>query len=238
MQRTNKILFILALLFAVLVGAGVYQFFGNLEAMATTEYTEEVVVAQKAIPARTTVTADMVAVQLVPKGSRHSGSASSTAQIIGQMTTEPIIAGEQVLMARLFSSAQQSGMAYQLKEGYRAVSVGINQKIAVGYFLRPGDYVDIYASYDIPLADTTQREQSTVLVLQGIEVLAIGQEQRTGAVAAITAETLTVAVSPHQAEKLIWAEDYGKIRLVLRPVTDNTKVNTAGVNARNLVPDR
>lgn len=238
MQRTNKILFILALFFAILVGMGVYRFFGNLEAMATTEYTEEVVVAVKAIPARSTITGDMVTVQLVPKGSRHSGAAVSTAQIVGQMTTQPIIIGEQVLMGRLFSSAQQSGMAYQVKDGYRAVSIGINQKIAVAYFLRPGDYVDIYASYDVPVPNSTQREQSTALILQNIEVLAIGQEQRTGAASPTTAETLTVAVRPEQAEKLIWAEDYGKIRLVLRPVTDQATVHTAGVSARNLVPDR
>jgi pilus assembly protein CpaB len=239
MQKTNRILFILSLVFAVLVGLAVYRFFGNLEAMANSEYMDEVVIAQKAIPARTTITADMVAVTLIPKGSRHSGAFTTTAQVVGQITTQPIIAGEQVLGGRLFASTQQTGLSYRIPDGYRAVSVGITQRIAVSYLLRPGDFVDVIASYDMPLPDTQMgREQSTSLILQGIEVLAIGPELKSGASAPNTAETITLAVKPDQAEKLIWAEDYGKIRLVLRPVTDHKTVTTQGATAKNLAGQR
>lgn len=229
MDRTSKRLILLALLFALLVGLGVYRFLANLENMSVVQYTEEVVIAIEDIPARTTIAYDMVKVERVPVGTRHEKASAQAAQIIGQLTTQPIVAGEQILSTRLYTSAQQAGLSYQLASGYRALSVGINQRISVAYQVRPGDFVDIIVSYE-PTPQTTE----SVIMLQNIQVLAMGQEMKAGVAALTTAETITLAVRPEQAERLVWAEDYGRIRLMLRPVLDSQVVSTPGATTQSV----
>lgn len=235
MDRTGKRLLLLAIIFALFVGLGVYRFFSNMEHMATVQYTDEVVVAVKDIPARTTVTLDMVRVERLPSGTRHPNATSQLTQVLGKITTQPIIAGEQVLLGRLNANAQQSGLSFQLTPGFRAVSVGINQRIAVAYQVRPGDFVDVVVSYEQP---THNKDSQSVIMLQNIQVLAIGAELKSGTPAPQGAETITLAVKPEQAERLIWAEDHGKIRLILRPVADNTIVVTGGATAKTVPGER
>jgi pilus assembly protein CpaB len=229
MDRTSKRLILLAVLFALLVGLGVYRFLASLENMSVVQYTEEVVIAIKDIPARTTVTFDMVEVERVPVGTRHEKAFTQIAQVIGQVTTQPIVAGEQTLSSRLFASAQQAGLSYQLATGFRALSVGINQRISVAYQVRPGDFVDIIVSYE-----PTQQTTESVIMLQNIQVLAMGQEMKAGTAAPTTAETITLAVRPEQAERLVWAEDYGRIRLILRPALDSQIVSTPGATTHSV----
>ena len=235
MDRTSKRLVLLAILLSLIVGLGVYRFMDNLEAMSITEYTEEVVVATKDIAARSVVASDMVRLERVPKGTKHAKAVSQTSQVLGQVTTQPIVAGEQILTTRLFSSVQHSGLSYQLATGSRAVSIGINQKVSVAYQVRPGDFVDVIVSYELP---TQNRESVSTIMLQGIQVLAIGSEMKAGAAAPTSAETITLSVKPEEAERLVWAEDYGKIRLVLRPVSDSQIIQTPGASADSVTGKR
>lgn len=235
MDRTGKRLIMLAVLLAVVGGLGVYRFLARMEKMSILEYTDEVVIAVKDIPARTTISQDMLKVERLPVGTRHPKAATQIKQVAGQTATQPIVAGEQVIMTRVFSSAQVSGLSFQLATGYRAVSIGMNQRISVGNQVRPGDYVDVVVSYELP---TTARESHTDIMLQNIQVLAVGTEMKSGANGPAGAETITLAVEPEQAERLVWAEDYGKIRLILRPVEDDQIVTTQGASARNVTVDR
>jgi pilus assembly protein CpaB len=235
MDSTSKKLLLLALVLALAAGLGVYYFFAGLERKALVEHTEEVVVATVNIPARTTVRGPMVTVVRVPRGSRHLSATDSLGNVIGRVTTAPIIAGEQVLLARLHGSGQDSGLAFELAAGYRALSVHINERIAVAYLVRPGDSVDVTVSYE---PATPQGEHQSVIMLQNILVVAIGSETRHGAPAPTDAKTITLAVTPEQAERLVWAEDHGSIRLLLRPVTDNRHITTSGANARTVAGPR
>lgn len=234
MERTNRRLLLIALLFACLLGLGIYRFLNSLQAMATIENTDQVVIALQDIPARTLISGDMVRVQAVPLGSRHPQAATRLDQVLGRVSTQPIIAAEQILTDRLFASAQESGLSYQLAEGKRAVSIGINSRVAVAYLIRPGDAVDVILAYELPVT----RESHTAIMLQDILVLAVGNELKIGSKAASDAETITLAVTPEQAEKIAWAENYGLIRLALRPATDQQLVATPGQSAKTVAGGR
>ena len=238
MQKTNKKILLLALLLTLLTGFVAQRFLTGLEKAAAEGTYDEVVVAVRDVPARTILTAEMLSVAQVATGSRHPSAALSKDQLVGKMTVQPLIAGEQVLMARIFASADKSGLAYQIPDGYRAVSVSASLRIAVSYFLRPGDFVDVIASFDLPVPDKFDpetkevREQYSHVILEKVAVLAVGQEIRSGTAGVIGSETVTLAVTPEQAEKLVWAEDYGKIRLALRPAADNRNLTTGVITAR------
>jgi pilus assembly protein CpaB len=227
MERTNRRLLLLALLFALLLGLGIYRFLDNLQSATVVKNTDQVIIATRDIPARTVISAEMVSLQRVPIGTRHPQAAASLEQVLGKVTTEPLVAAEQVLSGRLFASAEASGLAFQLPSGKRAVSIGINSRIAVAYLVRPGDAVDVLISYET----ATTREPHTAVMLQNIIVLAVGGEMKQGSRAPEDSETITLAVTPAQAEQLTWAEDYGRIRLALRPATDQQLVATPGQKA-------
>jgi len=232
MDRTSKRLFLLALLAALIVGGSIYIYLSNLEAMAIVKHTEEVVVATKDIPARVAITRDMVKIVRLPNGTRHPHAISQTSEAIGLFTTQPLILGEQVLTDRLFASTAESGLAFILNTGYRAMSIRIDDTIAVAHQVRPGDFVDVVVSYDQPDADNTP---TASLLLQNIRVLAVGAEMTPGAKPPTDSVTMTLEVRPHQAERLVFAEDYGKIRLLLRPVADTLLVTPRFTTGHNLI---
>lgn len=234
MERTNRRLLLVALLFACLLAFGIYRFLSNLQTIATIKNTDQVVVATQNIPAKTVIGPDMVKIEPVPRGTRHALAARSLDQVIGKISIQPIVGLEQVLTSRLFTSVSESGLAYQLPVGTRAVSVDINSRIAVAYLLRPGDSVDVLISYELPVT----RESHSAVMLQNILVLAIGTESNIGAVAPPDAATITLAVAPAQAEYITWAEDYGRIRLALRPAGDQQLVATPGQSAKTVASGR
>jgi len=232
MDQTSKRLFLLALLAALVASGGIYMHLSTLENMAITRNTDEVVVATKDIPARVAITRDMVEMIRMPKGSRHPHALSQTSEVIGLFTTQPLILGEQILTDRLFASTAESGLSFILNTGYRALSVRIDDVIAVAHQVRAGDFVDVVVSYDQPDEANTP---TASLLLQNIRVLAVGAEMTLGAKSSTDSVTMTLEVKPQQAERLVYAEDYGKIRLLLRPVADNSLVTPTYTTGHNLI---
>lgn len=221
--------------------------------------TVPVVVAAVDIPVRTQITAGMLVVKQIAPDARHPKALSAAEQLDGKVTNLPITAGEQVLSTKFFARKEDSGLAFRIPPGSRAVSVAISEVISSGGMIVPGDHVDVMALFsagvlgDSASAQGSQAGQdSAAIVLQNIEVLAVAQElqgviaepqgtaagigsklsgnssrpdtQRQEAVARPNARTVTMAVTPEQAQKLILAEEKGKIRLALRAVEDTQPV--------------
>jgi len=235
MDKTSKRLFLMAVVLAIVAGLGVYYFLANLERMALLEHTEEVVVAVADVPARTAIRADTLSVVRVPRGMRHQGATDAIGNLVGRITTAPLIAGEQVLLARLHTDGERTSLSFMLENGYRALSVHINERIAVAYHIRPGDFVDVAVSHE---SASAAGEPRSIILLQNILVLAMGGEKIPFAAAPPEAKTITLALRPQDAERLIWAEDHGSIRLLLRAVADKQLVTTSGANVHTVAPVR
>ena len=217
-----------------------------------------VVVAAQDIPVRTQVTAQMLEVKHVATDARHEKAYTGLEQLNGKITNLPIAAGEQVLSTKFFARREDSGLAFRVPPGRRAVSVNVNEVISTGGLINPGDFVDVIAVFPATSANDTASE-SAGMVIQNIEVLAIAQaiggpateptgaaaiagqvqgakpDSRQEAVARPTARTATLAVTPEEAQRLILAEDRGRIRLALRGVDDHEAV---GVPATRLAQMR
>jgi pilus assembly protein CpaB len=235
-----------------LIGAAVL---GLLAALLTWNYVQRagsaakasgsvpVIVAAQDIPVRTQVTAAMLTVKQVPADARHEKAFTGAEQLEGKVTNLPIAAGEQVLSTKFFARKEDSGLAFRIAPGKRAVSVNVNEVISTGGLIVPGDFVDVIAIF--PPAGNDPLADSAGMVLQNIEVLAIAQAiggpaaDPTGAqalagqvsgnrsstaaeaVARPNARTATLAVTPEEAQKLILAEEKGRIRLALRGLEDH-----------------
>ena len=122
------------------------------------------------------------------------------------------------------------------------LSVGINGGAALGEFLEPGNYVDMLVTL-VPQVETTKQASGveTHTMLQSVHVLAVGNvhggmgsqdRKREGDVASVT-----LSVTPSQAEKISYAMSVGQITLLLRNDMDDETIEDAkGVGLDDILP--
>ena len=123
------------------------------------------------------------------------------------------------------------GLAADIRKKMRAVSVNCTGAAAVSGMVKPNDHVDVIASFSFPKlgADgrTMVQEIVTCTILQNVLVLATGKETAKSAIARSDAfgagsyATVTLEVTPREAEMLVFAEQIkGRISLALRNRND------------------
>ena len=160
-----------------------------------------VVVANASIPARTIITPDLVRVQALPVQAVHPQATHSLEEVVGKVVRTELAADEPVLSSKLFLQRAESGLAFMVPDGMRAVSVAFTEVIGTGGMISPGDHVDVIGvfethgpvvgpqpvpgqggsgqpapvSIDRGAADSNQQTSVATMVLQGVQVLAVAQ---------------------------------------------------------------
>ncbi|NLC11295.1 MAG: Flp pilus assembly protein CpaB [Firmicutes bacterium] len=219
----KKIFFILALLCALLAAGSVYFYMESLaqEVKKDIEYTT-ILVAKDYIPARTVITTEMLEKHEVPVSQLHENTLTKKEQVIGAVSKTPFFPGEPFLEPKLASPGElKDGLSYTIAEGKRAVAIAVNEVIGVGNMVLPGDYVDVVAvlEMDQQTGEGEKRTAYSTLVAQKLRVLAVGQLMASESTS-IAASTVTLEVSPAQAQQLVLATERGTIRLLLRGASD------------------
>ena len=224
-----KKVYILAAIMAVVVGIAVYLFASSLEheARAGADEKGQAVVAVKKIPANTQIAGDMVKTVQLPAGSINAVAAAELSQVVGKIARYPLLPGEQILLPRLAEKGNEGGaLSYALEEGYRAISVAVNDVTGVSGYINRGDRVDVVAT--LVAYDATKKNQPvSTLIAQNLLVLETGTKWKKPTDSASDGyATVTLAATPQEALKINYAATNGKLGLVLRPVLDNEKVTT------------
>ncbi|BDI32815.1 hypothetical protein CCAX7_48660 [Capsulimonas corticalis] len=204
-----------------------------------------IVVASKDIPARTIVTNDMVKIDNVPQ-SKLTGQESATPNdVLGKVASVPIAAGSPILNNAVMAKDPGIGLAYAFPATYRAMTVALDPVSSVAGFLKPGDHVDVLATFDAGHGQSLTRT-----VLQDVTLLATGQQAMQSysagsggvlnnganpvasdgtAPKAQDIPNATMLVSPGDAQKLMLAASKGKLMLTLRPAGDTVKQDIPSV---------
>jgi pilus assembly protein CpaB len=222
-----------------------------------------VVIAKADIPARTKITAPMVEVRLVPADAASALGFKDASQVVGQVTRFPIAVNEQVLTNKIVSlagtAASGRSLSYVVPPGKRAVAVTTSDVQNAGGLLLPGDYIDVMVIYDVEFAGRAGGDRQTAAnfvaqtMMQNVQILAIstnivdlvpeatpsanGQQARNSEGKATPgAATVTLALSPQDAEKIYLAEANAKIRFSLRAYGDGEAKPVDYVTKLDLVP--
>lgn len=194
-----------------------------------------VVVARQDIPARTVVTDGMISIKQVPSSLRLATAFTDTKTVVGKATKDGIGAGEQVLAARVAADPKELGFTGTVPPGLRAASIQVTEVADVGGLVQPGDLVDVIGVFQVndngatssPLGKNDSGKTPHMVaatILQSATVLAIAQSSQNGATqptsgkvstgkAQADAKTVTLAVSPQDAERLALADSIGTLRL-------------------------
>jgi pilus assembly protein CpaB len=195
-----------------------------------------VVVAAQDMDVGAVVLEEFVRVVDWPGDALPAGYASSPAEVVGRGVIVPIRTNEPFLPQKLASEELGRGLAMIIPEGFRAVSVPVNDVVSVAGWVRPGTRVDVLVTLNSVL---NQPEPVTQVVLQNVQVLGNDRSiQRDAQGEAVPVSVVTVLVTPEQAERLAMAESDGRLQLALRNNVDIDTLETPGVRTSQLLRGR
>ena len=137
---------------------------------------------------------------------------------LGQRVMVPLKAGDPILASHL-ESPREADLAALITPKGRAVTIDVQEKNAVGLWVRPNDHVDVIGSF----RDPQSQQLKTLTLLQNVVVLATGritanstyvpEEEKRFA-------TVTILALPEEAEMITLAQELGTLTLLLRNPDD------------------
>jgi pilus assembly protein CpaB len=235
-MRNKRFMFVLggALLFGTLAAISVSRYLSS--AQAYTKNLNNVVVAKVAIPLGTKIIPEQLSVVQFPRESMPDGVFDSVEKLVGRVAVTNIAAREPITDAKLAAEGTAGGLSAVIPEGYRAITVKVDDVVGISGFILPGAMVDVVVVIN-PAENSIQQDPISKIVLQNIKVLANGQniDQPKNEREANSVKAVTLQVTPEQAEKLVLAANEGKLQLVMRNSIDQDDAQTTGQNKRSLL---
>ncbi|HUY41903.1 MAG TPA: Flp pilus assembly protein CpaB [Candidatus Dormibacteraeota bacterium] len=223
MNKRNTLLIVAAVLAA---GAGLltFNYLSSSNRNVASAPPRPVLVAIADIPAHTPVTSSMVNVVMRPSSDVDSNALSSPSDISGDVALGPIPAGAAITSSNT-SKDEAPVRGLHLMRGYRAISIPVDEVRDVSGLVEPGDKVDVIAVP--PRVGAAQPTAS--IILHDVTVFAVGGELAPSAPSTPTPgsqpvpnvpRSVTLEVTPNQADLLAMADLNTTLRLALRPKGD------------------
>src|SRR5919106_6983859 len=238
MQNRLKIALVVAVFFGLIAAYGIYNFLSQKqkETDSLRASNQDIVVAAQDIPPGTILNDEALKKGLIkttpwPKTSIPVGAFSSPQQVVGKVNRVKILANEPILESRL--AGEGAGLTVRLEAGKRALALRVDEIVGVSGFIVPDDRVDVILT-TTPLG-AAQDAKISKIVLQNKRVLSVAQstEQKDGKPQ--LARSITLEVTPEEAEKLSLAQQEGQIVLALRGVGDEGDTKTVGSFKKDLL---
>lgn len=195
-----------------------------------------VVVARQEIPLGAKITLEQLTLAQIPNGSTPVGAFKKIDEVVGRVAITPIGVRETITSMKLAPEGAGGGLPAVIPEGYRAMTVKVDDVVGISGFVMPGSYVDVVAVIT-PQAQGETTGPISKIVLQHIKVLASGpkidspENQREPS----KVNAVTLMVTPEEAEKLVLATNEGKLQLVMRNYRDDENTETKGANKSTLL---
>jgi pilus assembly protein CpaB len=201
--------------------------------------TVEVVVARRDLERGDTLTADVVAVRQVPKEFvHHTAVRPNQFELFErQRLAVPLKRGETLLEAHTEGKGT-SVFSATLKKGLRALTFEVDAVNSISGMLRPGDRIDlIYSARQTNGAGQAEQDVAVPL-LSDVVVLATGQsltkqDEHDGKER--TFSTVTLELSPLDANRIILAKTAGRLTAVLRNPDDRVGNATGMLGVASLL---
>jgi pilus assembly protein CpaB len=202
-----------------------------------------VVAAGENLPVGTTLTRDKLGHKEVSKFSVSARNLmlDQVNMIVGRKLRNSVTRGTPLLWSDVVGDESRGGsLAAMVNEGERAVSIPVDMVSSVTGHVEPNDHVDILGTFTFPsVKGDPQLDTVTLTILQNVTVLATGKETARslmeGAIALGGAarkpanySTVTLLVTPKEAEMLVFALQKGRLSLTLRNVGDVSSARDLG----------
>lgn len=150
-----------------------------------------------------------------------------------------VVPGEPVTESAMVSDKDATLLASQLAKGMRAVGIKVTAESSAGGFVMPGDHVDVILSHQLHIDNSGPEagmamglvdKSASETILENVTVLAVDQNADKKDSASV-GRTVTIAVSPKQAEIVMQATQMGDLSLSLRGLADQNPDKAAVADA-------
>lgn len=197
----------------------------DFEAKANAKGT--VVMATKDVPEGVAISSEFLEEKQIAAGNIPTDALSSAAMASGRVAKYGIAAGQVVSQHDLAPIGITRGFDAKLRQGMRAITFGVDTNTGVAGFINPDSRVDIMSMVG------SGSETKVAPILSDVEVIAVGQmyEKQPGGAQAVPANSVTVAVNPEDAQKLVKGVAASKVYLSLRSHGDHSPVVTVDVTS-------
>ena len=239
MRGKSIALLVLALGCGLIASVGITQVVARRSAEKAAPAVEKqpIYVAVQDIALGTKLTPELVKLQDWEKDKVPVGALVRAEDVDGRGTRTCFYAGEPILEQKLFGRGKGERSDDLIPKGYRVVSVRVEPVTIHHGLIQPGTRVDFQVLLrrdpGIGVAETT-----TKTVLQDIRVFAVNDIYGTDTTGhegkSIQATTVSLLVTPAQAEKVTLAGEIGIIRLTMRGPEDDKEVATTGAMPQEL----
>ena len=215
----NRRLLIVAAIALAVIAVGAFVIFGVFNRPVATVPMRDVLVANRSIPPHTPLSESMFEVVQRPADHVDPNALSSLHAVDGMVSSGPIVDGTPI-GATDIAPKSALGLAVALRPGMRAISIAVDPVKDVSDLLHPGDHVDVIAA---PPRQGTNAAAFTIM--RDITVLSVGNTfvsvpapaPSGGNAQPVEARTVTLEVTPTQADLLTMADLNTTLRLALRP---------------------
>jgi pilus assembly protein CpaB len=185
------------------------------------------------------IDASMVSLQEWPKGKIPPGAISQLEDLEGRRPRTNIIQGEPLLELKLLAPGEVADPIRSIPKGYRLKTIAVDAEKSAAGLLGPGDRVDVQLYVRRDARNGIEFAKSKV-ILQNIRVFAVDQTvQRSpeGGEERTIAKTISLLLTPQQANKLTLAEHMGEVSLSPRHPDDDATADSSEYSADDLLSD-
>lgn len=239
MDRKKVILLVAALFIAAITAFMARSMFTGAAApqaaaLAPAPTGPKVLVATKALPVGTIITADSLRYQPWPKElieeayfkeGADGPEGTSLDSLVGTVVRNAVTAGQPLTQGSVVKPGDRGFLAAALGPGMRAVTVPVSALTGVAGFVFPGDRVDLVLTQNVN-ANSGPPLKVSETIIRNLRVLATDQRSQpsvdeNGNTIVSQYKLVTIEATPRIAEKITVAQSIGTISLSLRALADN-----------------
>jgi pilus assembly protein CpaB len=233
MRPKSVILIVIALGCGLVASIGISQVMENRGDGPLIAPTEKIYVSTTDIPLGQILTPEMVKLEEWPEDKIPGGAVRSLEQIEGRRPVTRLYPGEPILGAKLIDADKFYGASDKIPKGFRVASVNVTMDSSASGLVNPGDSVDVlvFLRQGRGVSITGTRT-----ILKNVTVFAVNDRfQRDPAdESSGLAKTVSLLVKPAQVERLMLAQELGRIKLSLRRSDDEAEDLAAGATIADL----
>ena len=249
-MRSRGLVVAIAVVLAIVAAAAVILYTNGVKNNAVTAgAAADVVVASQNIAANTNLNPliDQGAFNTirVPSDAVVEGAVTDVEQLRDQTSTQPILANEQIPTSRLSSGTAVAGGTLGIDDGHVAVSLKVDTQSGVNGAITRGSYISVYASFSgVKITSQTPKQviasasrpasgtqtgsgatlpPITMTLIPAVKVLGVvnpttdSNGRTTGG-----SVTLTLDLTPEDAQELVYAQENGSTWIGLLPPGDTS----------------
>lgn len=227
-------------------------FLGLLAVLMARSYIEGARLPATVLPSAKNMVSVVVAAQALPRGTPIGPQVLKLAQVapdavpagafreVHQLDSDPgrprvtlraVAANEPLLPATVSGPGGRAGLSGTLEPGMRAISLRSNDVAGVGGFILPGDRVDVLLTRTV---GNEQNNSVAQVLAENVRVLGVDQSADENTDKPVVAKSVTVEVTPVEAQAISLGLSVGTVSLSLRANDDAAMVKRQDIRVSDL----